>query len=232
MSSITHNLDSLFDKWQADFPQNEAHHNFIKDGVVDEKEWGRQELKVLFVLKEANDARNSISWDLREKCREKGVEIPGKTWIPVSSWCNGIFNGFSPWKENQKVDFSIPEERKKWLCKVAVMNIKKSGGPGNSDFSQLESAVKESIGLIKKEIQIIGPDIIVACGTYYFLSEIIYENDPDSEKGSLINGVDYTINHRENWLIVDFYHPAARVRANFLYTMLMDTVKEAIKIIK
>lgn len=67
------------------------------------------------------------------------------------------------------IDYSI-------LSNTAIVNIKKTSGKSISEDEILKNAVKHYGDLIKKEIEIIDPRIVMCCGTFEY-AKTIYNAD-------------------------------------------------------
>lgn len=221
-------LDNLFAQWRHGAGQ----HNFIEDGIVDESIWNSTKLKVLFLLKDANDEKSTKDWDLREFLRNgahDGTQGYTATWGLIARYAYGIHNGFCKWASTEHkisgVDFSIHTQRQEYLKSIAVMNIKKSGGAGTNKRDELEAAVDLSAFFIRKEIGIIAPEVIVAGGTGWLIPEIFTEPDP-LEEVTLATGVMCQKIRNENCHILHYYHPQARYPHNLMYIALMESLRE------
>ena len=63
---------------------------------------------------------------------------------------------------------------RKYLLNTAVVNIKKTAGKGvnNKDYhKQLENAVNAYYKIIKDQISIIKPDVVVCGGTFDYIKD-------------------------------------------------------------
>src|SRR5580700_7193968 len=151
----------LMDEWKA--RPNHERECFIEDGIIDRTRWLSAKRKVLFVLKEArDDSGDKRGFDLCELIRDcwKG---PGKsrTYCPVADWA---------YLAQNCQETTIPSRsearrhRDESLLSSAVMNLKKSKGQKTSNLVDIVSNyVQPDADLIKRQIEIIAPEIIV-CG--------------------------------------------------------------------
>lgn len=142
-------LDKLFDKWMA----MHKFDVFCKDGIVDEKAYSEAEIKVLFILKDMH-----LKYDI-EKYKELGyvdmrmlVPSEGGMWNAVESWAEAFF-----------------DSKEEALTKIAFLNLKKEYGKETVSDCCIMHCSKRDKELIKEEIEIISPDVIIAC------SHIVYE---------------------------------------------------------
>lgn len=193
--NIAHELDALFKAWM----NKPIHSNdlFNRDGIVNLKNWEDQEKKILFIFKEAWH-KNEITgrYDLAE---DLNSNKPWGMWNRVAEWTKAIHetetNRLACYKE---LDYN---EKHELIKKVAVMNIKKSGGRSTSNDEDLKKYVTDDYEEIKKQIHIINPNIIVCGNTLKFIKPMLLSQDtPRNQNWYYWNS--------EDQLILDYYHPA------------------------
>ncbi len=147
--SKTEDLNKLFGEWRPKYGDG----NFAEDGIVDEALWDKAKKKVLFILKDTNKCPG----DFREK-------VNNKPWRMLGYWAYGLQN-----TDSERVvalrDASNKSNYMKACRASAIINLKKSPGGAQSDAKRLEQAAKNDSDLIKKEYNIIQPDIVVCGGT-------------------------------------------------------------------
>lgn len=124
MLSKIEQLDSLFDEWEQTVSEYKG--KFVRDGIINEILYKDTSPKILFITKEPNNPKQT-----RGNYREwwgDGVKSPFS--YRIAEWSYGILNDFPKydevWKEN-RIHKSIQQ--------IAFINIKKSGGAGNSDYN-------------------------------------------------------------------------------------------------
>lgn len=237
----TESLDLLMNSWKNKEPQIKVytvkkeefeikidHKNdfFIPDGIVDEQTWDSlpDGKRVLILLKEAyEDNHNNDSWALNEGLREFGPW--SSIWNRVSEWAYGINNtdagSIAPYHELSK------EEANAYLRKIAVVNIKKSGGKHTSIYEEIDAYAQADAEEIIREIELIDPDIIICGATFASLNQIL--NQP-MEKGSNENWFYYSdaLGGKER-LFIDYYHPANRYPALLNYYGIVGIYQQALK---
>ena len=142
------NFDALFIKWKSKYDFNA----FIRDGIVDSEHYDSPH--ILFVLRDMNCQSE------RDLCADLRKDGSGwKTWNNISRWTKALLDGTEAYPR------SMPkEERVRQISRVAVMNLKKEGGGSRTDGHELERAVEEQCDLIREEICLCNPDIIICCG--------------------------------------------------------------------
>ncbi len=103
----------LFEEWKDKRP------NLVRDGLVCKDDYLSSSIKVLYILKEANGGN---TWDLRKFLRNGGH---WRIWNNIVRWQFGFENDNSIQRFNEVNNVSN-EVRKKYLRKIAVINLKKS----------------------------------------------------------------------------------------------------------
>jgi len=203
----------LAQKWkELDHHRGKA---FIADGIIDEESWARAPRKVLFLLKEAYDTRlNSDGFDLRTLVKNRRDKIAGPTWWRMGCWAYLLHN----------VDAThtpcFPPSRSTMRLAVlssAVVNVKKSDGKKRSDMKEIAQYAEKDRDLLRQQISEIGPDIIVAGGSWAAVPIIwdvrkkISNRFHSTSAGPLIN----------------FWHPAAQIHNDLLYYSLAGILQAA-----
>lgn len=208
--TIKEKEEILFDKLKS---QNSA---IITDGIVDENQYLSSKYKILYVMKEVNGGKD---WDLREFLYQGGRS---QTWDNVARWTQGILNldkDYS-WEELSE---NNEKRREIYLKKIGSINLKKTGGGYTSVDKEISKAARENREILKNQVNIYNPDIIICCGTAgNFVNSIL---DPKEIKWPMTQrGVEY-IKYKEK-TILSFAHPEARIRDAYLYYALVDAVRE------
>lgn len=173
----TKKLDELFVQWEQKLKESKDikiyNSVFIKDGIVDCDVFNKQYIKVLFVSNEANvgenfnckncDIRNEFDiYKSRQKDEYYISEIQkwqpsrGKMRERVCCLYQVVINDFS----NKNTPYNVAKN-------FAFMNLNKTGGGAKID-KRIFAFCKEYKDEIKKEIDIISPDIIIwlGCNTF------------------------------------------------------------------
>ena len=211
--------DTLFDDWQRD----ENRKPFIKDGVVNPKLF--KYLKIVFILKEANDPECNDGWDLREYLSDGGRE---QTWDNIALLTYGI--------KNIEKDFNWevlthkrtePDFRKNMLNQICAFNIKKVPGGHTSDTHKLVEIGRMDAKYLTRQYKIYSDsNLFICCGTTtgdVFMNYILKGNDSDWIKTK--RGI-WFFKMEESKYAIYYFHPEARIDDNLLYYGLIDGVKE------
>lgn len=218
MNRIAERENRLFDAWPS------RHESFVRDGIVDEGEYARSRVKLLFILKEVNDLGGG-GWDLRAFLRDGGR---GPTWNTVTRWVEGIerLPYIVPWDELESVDNN---RRSRLLRKIAAVNLKKEPGAGIADYDQLREATQRDRRLIADQLSLYAPDYVICCGSH--VTDLLFAAEPvgvypliDDDWKSTRRGVWYSIVNGTPH--IGYFHPQARMRSNLIHYGLIDAVAE------
>jgi hypothetical protein len=148
--------EELLSEWAKNTGQTA---DFIKDGVIDPDRYQQTKTKVMFLLKEAYQSGESPNgFDLRLVIREKWKGPRGKTWHTVGRWSYAAQGG---------TVFPAPSDAaKEALLSSAVVNIKKSNGRSRSDMNEIRKIAQQDGELLKRQIALIAPDIVICGNTW------------------------------------------------------------------
>lgn len=104
---------------------------------------------------------------------------------------------------------------------TAVVNVKKSNGLAESEGEDLWKYVHADKDLLKKEIELINPDIILCGYTFGMLSEVL------GDELEMDGTADTMYAFWKNKLIIDYYHPACHYPNRVNYYALMTICRLA-----
>lgn len=226
IKSCTNN-DDVLSLWKEKSEHNDK--VFVKDGIVDDVVWKSQDKKILYILKEAYGSAED--WDLTERVLKKDSILSHPTWRSVVEWTYGI------WKTSaEEIASYAPKEiheiKDDLIRKIAVINLKKSDGKSCSDNLQIKQYAENDIELIKKQIELISPNIIVCGSTLSALNEAlkakghkpVYSNDSKCD-----NWFYYTDAFTgSETLVIDYYHPSIRWAALVNYYAITSIYQQAL----
>ncbi|MGB8061292.1 MAG: hypothetical protein WCF26_05310 [Candidatus Sulfotelmatobacter sp.] len=192
---------------------------FIEDGIIDDDRWHSADPKVLLLLKEARH-EGTGTWDLRRHLRE---EDPTNTWQKSAYWCyavQGVKSG-----SLRCLPFSNMPERKAEYEKAvealrasAIVNIKKIDGKETSDNEDIRKHAERNRHLIKQQIELIKPDLVICGNTWRFV-----ENWWDKKEIEKIYDGVYRVGQHQR-VFIDFWHPAYRISEDLKYYALAAMV--------
>lgn len=215
-------LDEWKEKGQCDniFGKKEF---FVKDGLIDEINYSKAPIKILYLLKEVNGGDEDC--DLRDFVRDGARSA---TWDNITRWTKGIFEYFKyknelDWDSLEKID---TYDRSQILKSIIAVNLKKIPGRCTADYKKIEDFLKKQINktFLKKQLSIYNSDIIICCGTGWLYSRYINQIDWDKTT----RGIKYKKENSK--IIIDYLHPNTRVSSNLLYYGIIDAIKEISRI--
>lgn len=228
MTGLAKNIASLMDEW-AEFHKDKGLNCFISDGAVNADAYQKSNPKIVFFLKEAYSKNNDENWSLTDWLNGGAMT---KMWSTVSEWTYGIRNTTSstiPQKprltRGEKIDL---------LKTIAIVNVKKSNGKSTSTYADLLNFVKSDLLYLKKELEILSPDIIV-CGNNSSLLRAIYGANIQKDKVDSTGLIDADFMRQngyaliDNHIIVDFYHPANQYPSILNYYSICGIYQQALK---
>ena len=224
MLELVKTEEELFDLWKK------RRLVFCEDGILNKEMYDKSEIKVLFALKDVNNlevnrvkdeemAVDGKSIDMKRVFRESD-EKNERTWKPVFSWLKYLLH-----KESADEYF-------------AFINLKKDEGLGSVGFSTLQQYAQRDADLIRKQIELIAPDLIISCGRDVFecLCKNVF-NEQSQNVSKLFNNddrLDYgkmisVKNGDKITHIVEYHHPTARVNQSYSeeeHIHNMDVIRE------
>ncbi len=209
MKSKTEQLDSLFDEWEQIIPEYKG--KFVRDGIINEQFYQTPTPKILFIMKELNNPKQK-EFDFREWWKEK---IKYAFSHRIAEWSYGLLNKFPEYKEIR----SNKNAAHNAIQHIAFMNIKKTGGGGNSELNRMLEQVKINFYFLHRQIEIIEPDIIITGISWKKLRNRLFPDVKWQE-----SGYDIAIGKFKNSKVIDFYHPSSRISPATLYNLLKNVI--------
>lgn len=227
MSCLVQEIDLLMEEW-ATRHRDKGWANFISDGVVNAEAYEKSGLKICFFLKEAYTKEED--WSLTEWLNTGAIT---KMWGRVAEWTYGIRNVTItdiPTKPQ------LTREQKAELIKsIAVVNVKKSNGNIQSDYADLLQYAVEDCNYLKREMDMLKPDVIV-CGNNSSLLRLLYGAEvTDKNKVSMDGIIDAEYMRKNgyaflgNQIIIDYYHPANQYPSMLNYYTVCSLYQQALK---
>jgi hypothetical protein len=209
--------NALFARWQQAHGPGSA---FLPDGAM--PDFSSQGFRLVFVLKEGNDpdgtwTRNE-GGDLRTAW-EWGYDRL-KTWRRLASWAGLILEGLN----FDAARPLSPESTTAILRRIACVNLKKIPGGAVAVRNEIERVAKEDAALIREQIALYAPSLIVCCGVPVFGPlQKVYDLDDSVRFGFLDEdgGKTWFFNLPEGAPVMDFWHPQmTSMTAQTLYRRL------------
>ena len=148
-------LMQLWDDWRQHYRQLGLDFARVTiDGILDPASFDQAEKRILFVLKDSNDFASGSLADLLKNGPVYSM------WHTVARWATALTS-----RRNFDEVNSYPIMTQA-LHQVAVINLKKVTGLANADPEVINAFASRDAELLRKQIEIIDPQIIVACGTF------------------------------------------------------------------
>jgi hypothetical protein len=202
-------LNDLFERWEKAIPEYQG--KFVKDGIVDEQQFSTAPIKILFIAKEPNNPKQ-YAGDYREWWRE---EIAYTFSYRIAEWSYGLLNNFPQYDEI----WATKGSAFKAIQSIAFMNIKKSGGLGNSEYDRIMEHLEKNFDFLHQQIDIISPDIIITGTSWKELRNRLFPT-----VNWVKSGYDIEIGRHKNSKVIDFYHPSSRTAPSASYSLLQNII--------
>jgi len=215
-------MDQLWDKWETHYKNNKIDvESICKDGIANENigSFHEQPLRILFIGKECNDWKGG---DMRWLARNGPKHIYLHN---LSRWASGLLNNFPEFKKINNWNYL-----NKSLNQIALINLKKTSGGASSDAVQISAYAKNDNELLKEQIKLINPNIIICLATHEILIWLLnLEANPDTPDEK-----PYFSKTNNAW-IIPWMHPSFRGSAEARYNQLrkfVSTEDEFMNLIK
>lgn len=218
---------NLFEYWKNKPASGTINHTegvFISDGIVDPDSWFSQEVRPLFLLKEAYNG--DADWDLVNHLQNSTSRC-GATWRRVSQWTEGLLKTTAkeifPFQKQTTVTYG-----NEFLRQIAVMNVKKSGGQHSSDEQELLMYAEYDKLELYEQLLIIDPTVIICGYTIECLNRIMPERVKEYA-GQSPNLFYFTELKGHPVLVLDYWHPSNQYPDFMNYYGLMGAYQQALK---
>jgi hypothetical protein len=190
--------DAIFKEYKSLHPGS----SILPDGVADPEVYLKEDFRVLFVLKEGNDAEGKWTaegGDLRGFAKWGGCE---RTWQNLARWAAIARRvDFDPAKSGDQ------EWRATQLRHCAFVNLKKIPGGGRADDDEVRKFALDHADLLSRQMSLYEPDLTLACGHNIFGAlEEIFGGKRVHPKEDVLNGF-WFFKDVHLGSVVDFYHP-------------------------
>jgi len=226
------NLKSRENEIFRDWKESAKDLQFIADGIVNLDEYFGSPYKLLFVMKEAHDESEiPEDWNLRDGLANGEYESSGKwrNWQVVARWAHDILDARNSLsyeqleKEYGKTKKEHRKYKKEWLSKIAVINLKKSGGGASTSPSELRGYVEKYGKYARQQIELYTPDLVICCGVGEIVYNLVFK---DSHWERTRRGVWWFQPPGVGFKVVSYSHPGYRIKHSLLHYGLVDAVLE------
>lgn len=210
---------TLFTEWMKHLEPGGTAMRFYSDGLSRGSTYWESHPRVLFLLKEVNADKNSPAWNLFDVVGDGTI---GPSWTVISYWTYGIHGGGLPWEQLPAADAS---SRRDAISKIAVVNLNKCGGGASSLEGNIWASAYRDRAFLIRQLRLYEPDIIIACGVGDIARHILFEEHwRPWQRAS--NGMGWLRPQGFDTLLVDGYHPQARLPHRQLYEHIVLGLKD------
>ncbi len=174
----------------------------ICDGILSPTDYLNARFKTAWILREPNEVDKNCAYDHKSNIVyriQQGNLRKNKYFDPMRYLDYSLNHNFLKYKNIPKTNTSL--EVTNLLLKVAFINESKIVGAAriNDEYHQNKALFKN---ILKNQIELSTPDIIIACGTIDSMRELGILEDSTSVRKSYRNC--YVV---KNKIILDCYHP-------------------------
>lgn len=228
MGDLTQKIDFLM-KELSNEHRKKGWINFISDGAVNADIYEQAQPKILFFLKEAYSEFENGSWSLTKWLNDGAMT---KMWGNVAEWTYGIKNTTATTIPSKP--YLSKKEKTDLLKSVAIVNVKKSNGNKSSDYTDLLEYATADFTYLKKELDILSPDVIV-CGNNSSILRLLYGAKIIENKVTGDGIIDARFMRENGYafigkqIIIDYYHPANHYPAMLNYYTVCSLYQQALK---
>ncbi|MBK8563522.1 MAG: hypothetical protein IPN76_09285 [Saprospiraceae bacterium] len=184
----------------------------VPDGIVNLDEYLKADIKIMWILKEANSQGNN-EWSMRGALNdgylinENGIRGGwGRTFNPIIYTTVGILSNKN-WGEINWV--SDEPELIEILKKIAFVNVKKVPGNSVCDNEQMKSFYQQNKSILVRQIKLAEPDVIICGNTFWLIQNELKIKDFTPVKNF---SKEFPINffYSTKRMVIDAYHPNNR----------------------
>lgn len=224
MENYQKKQDELFGRWMARCKEENRGGDFTWDGVAYRHNIGEEtdEINTLASWKKWEDAKPKILFLLKEAFGGYHPEWPdnaGRNFgLNMSRWKHAISAFYQ-----QDFEYPVlPENNQDLFDGVAIMEVKKMDESKNSsNNNEIFQYAIDHRELLKEQIELINPEVIVCCGTFIVYEKGIYESLGFVHIAYEIEGkLDASIFRHNGRIVVYFYHPSYAMNKEDAYNLL------------
>ena len=241
-------LNRLFDEWIAESVKNNEWRSteqraFTKDGLLEKNEpidiealWHHSRKRIMFILK---DQPSEWSDDLRLWLKDRNEdnekeltrksnnrELKSRFLRNIANVFWGLYTIDNPNDCDYSKAFESIEDIKRCFNTepFAFVESKKQGGGSAIKDATLKSYLERYKTFLRKELDILSPNIIVCTNwlIYGFLMDYYNEKYPDYPLCTLKGHNSIRIHSKSQTLIFCSFHPSARISFSKFYGGVMD----------
>lgn len=210
-------------KGTLSFEVDHKNNVFIKDGVVCPESWFQQDIRPLFLLKEAYGGTQD--WDLIHDYLRKPAPI-SNLWKQVSMWTSGLLSTNTDYCATYLSNEPISQFDNEYLRKIAVVNVKKSHGDKNSNMNEICAYADFDKDYLREQLKLCDPTVIV-CGYTGSALDIIF--DKKIRKSRNDNLFYHMTLNGHDVIVLDYWHPSNHYPDLMNYYGLMSIYQLALR---
>ena len=114
------------------------------------------------MLKEVN---GGFGWSLCKHLKNGGrQQVHDATWDNIARWTEGILSLPNELAWSQ-LENACEKRRERMLSKICAVNVKKTAGSYTSDSKQIYVEALNNAEILKKQLELYSPHIVICCGT-------------------------------------------------------------------
>lgn len=193
---------------------------FVCDGIVDADSYFNSfPYKILWILKEPYSGAGNYLNSIKVERAESNKRDSPNTWNPIAYVSYSILNSF---KDLSKESIKTNKEINRIFKKIAIINVQKTEAGTQSKTTEIQNAYNNHKEIIKEQIELYEPAIIINCSGIKNFAEDLGYNFP-IEGGHFGKG---------DKIIVNTYHPQQkRIKQKDYIDKIIQRVKQNAKII-
>jgi hypothetical protein len=218
---IKHKHDDLMNRWRVRFSEQLGHNEglFNVDGIVDMEHWNKAPVKVMILNRETNNIEPSVYKNgiysipdaIQRSSRGKTGWTRGNTLRVSGQWAYGILNhqggSYPQHTEAKRNAFVAP-------LSIAYVNLRKTNGGSVANLKILERDTAHYADLLKEQIELINPDVVICGRTLGYIKKYIFGNE--------LEFLDERLYKLGTTLFIAHFHPSARKKHAEMYQRIMD----------
>ncbi len=196
IQNIQEEYENLLDQEASKYP------NFVKDGIVDYETFNKQPLKILWILKEANN--NNDNGDLRKYIQNPTIYRKWKaSYLSILHVSCGLLSNINDF-DSLKLDMDV-------FKKIALININKLGGGNRTNWREFIPKYQLFKDLIIQQMKLINPDVVIFGNVFWLMwneMKNFHVNDDETEyKMNEIYKNKIKTHCNSHRIFIETYHP-------------------------
>ena len=208
---------------------NNEDNEVILDGIIDVDTYSNAKFKILWLLKEPYDNDGDGGWsmidDVLSKDNVYDIFLKNtnskKTWNPIIYASYGILNKPLLIDDIPNIN-TYPEIVVPIIKSIAFMNISKLPANSRSVESNIKALFINNKILLKKQFDLINPDIIIGCSTLQHYKNLFGLEESDSQRHETAHGKVYYVKNGK--LFIEAHHPSEITTAEIKNQYIDDII--------